>query len=314
MTNLPKIILAALFAASTPHAAAHYHFAAGIVDTIPNNRPDAGEPLIQSGPDPANIIIHLLPRPAGILQQQHCGGYYSVSDISTRTLFPLDDFSLTGLSDGQVEDNDPGHAHTGAWIWAEVTSVTGPPGAHFGFWEVERSAEHDTPTVSFPTNEPTGNYSFVVSEGYDDVEQDPQGHIHGRAWTTDKPGDYAVSFRFVDRSTSGPGGGPWHPPSAIFTLHFKAGPDFQPTGKPVAGSGYVLTWPSRMGIWEPFQTGIVFNVLRTTDPTAGVWTNIGTATGTTAATATFTDPSPPPGKAFYRLAYDWGGTETEASE
>lgn len=305
MNQTIKIIHCLLLAALP--AAAHDHFAAGIVDLNSNNQPDAGEPLGYHGPDLSNRVFHLMPRPVGFRPVQHCGGYYML-DEAVRSLFPNDAFSFVALSDGQEELAGQGHAHTGAFIWVEITSVTGPAGASFGFWETGRSSSSDTPTVSFVANESTDDFAFVLSTGYDAVDQDPFGHIHGRAWTADKPGDYQVSFRFVDLSTSGPDGGPWHPPSESFTLHFQAGPDFQPSLKMVENTGCVLTWPSRMGIWEPYQTGVTFRILRSSSPQAG-WESIGSVIGTTADTASFTDPSPPAGKAFYRIAYDWSSNE-----
>lgn len=301
------VILTVSLALAVLPAAAHDHFAAAITDTNGNHLPDAGEPLRLTWSDPVHPearIYHLLPRPAGV--NQNCGGYYMLQDVYVRTLFPLDEFSFSALSDGQTESDEIDHAHTGSEIWIEITAVTGPAGGSFGFWEAG-TAGSGTPTASFPANAPTGNFAFQISEpipGIDPADQDPFGHVHSRAWTADKPGDYAVSFRFVDRSTTHQGG-PWHPPSAVFTLHFQAGPDFQPVGKRVAGTGYVLTWPSLMGIRNPSQTGIVFKVLRSTSLADDDWKPIGSVTGTTAATVSFTDTAPPPGKAFYRLSYDW---------
>ena len=60
-----------------------------------------------------------------------------------------------------------------------------------------------------------------------------------------------------------------------------------------------------MGIWEPYQTGIKFNVQRSTSLTAADWVTIGAVTGTTAATVTLTDATPPAGTAFYRLSFEW---------
>jgi hypothetical protein len=194
----------------------------------------------------------------------------------------------------------------------EITSVTGPEGGLFGFWEAGRATGDVRPTIAFVTNAPTGNFAFQVSKtipGTDDIDQDPFGHIHGRAWTADRPGDYFVTFQLADRSTTGPDGGSWHTPSENFVFHFKAGPDFQPVGRMEPGSGYVLTWPGQMGIWEPYQTGIVFEILRSTDPAARAWTFLGKVTGTTAATVTFTDTAPPARTAFYRIARAWAGRD-----
>lgn len=280
--------------------AQHAHYAVGFQDMNGNGVADAGEPLRFVGDSGAGKIFHLLARPIG----QPCGGRYMLGD-QPRTLFPNDVFSFVVLSDGQVEAEAPDHPLTGAYVWMEIVSVQGPAGAKFGFWE-EGTSSGPAPTASFVTNQPTGNYRFVLSEGTDDSDQDPAGHIHGRSWTADKPGDYAIGFRLVDLSTSGPGGGSWHTPSPVYTFHFQAGPSFQPTVKKVSNT-YMLTWPSQMGYWttDAQQTGVSFVILRSTSLAPQSWAPIGTVVGTTANTATFTDTSPPNGQAFYRLSYQW---------
>lgn len=278
-------------------ASAHEHFAAGIADTNQNGQPDADEPLQFVGANVSNRIFHLLARPVG----QRCGGHYML-DESPRTLFPTDSFSITAQSDGQYEAVGSHHAHTGAWIWAEIVSVAGPDGAIFGFWEENSNVV----THSLAANQATGNPQFVISEGIDDPEEDPQGHIHGRAWTADKPGDYQVGIRLIDRSTSGPEGGSWHVPSQIHVFHFQTGPGFQPTIQGAPGTSITLTWAGQMGIWqEAGQSGVVFTVQRSANPAANDWQTLGTVTGTTTATLNFIDSAPLPNKAFYRLAYDW---------
>ena len=303
--KLLLIILPAIAVGMLP-SVAHDHFAAGILDTNLNGQPDAGEPLQFVGPSGNNKTFHLLARPVGFRPLQRCGGYYML-DERPRTLFPNDAFSIIALSDGQYDLESPGHAHTGSLICFEIVSVSGPPGAKFGFWDQGVSSYSDIPTVSLTTNEATGNPRFMVSEGIDDAADDPFGHIHGRSWTADKPGDYAVGLRLVDLSTTGPGGGPWHPPSQIYIYHFTAGPEFRVSGQQVTGVGLVLTWPSQMGIWaaDTNQRGILFDVERSSTLAPGSWQKIGTITGTTAPSATFTDSSPPAGTAFYRLNYLW---------
>lgn len=292
--------LALWLVCAAPRAVAHVHFAAGIVDTNGNNQPNAGEPLQIVGLNGTGKTFHLLPRPVG----QRAGGYYML-DERPRSLFPTDAFSFTALSDGQIELAQPGHARTGAWIWMEIVSVAGPPGASFSFWDADTVSAGSTPTMAFAANAPTGGYKFVISEGFDEADQDPQGHIHNRGWTANRPGDYFVGFRLHDLSTSGPGGGPWHAPSQVYTFHFQAGPSFQPVVQKGPG-GAVLTWASQMGISNELgQTGIVFTVQRSTTLAPNGWENLGTVTGTTNATATFTDLTPPAGKAMYRLSYAW---------
>lgn len=313
-----------------PIAHAHEHRAVGFLDMAPENGlPDAGEPLRIIGPDGTGTIHHLRPRALGPQprpEEYHPewrgGGYYYLDerprqiydaagnpalDNQNEPIIADEGFSLVALS-SDPDFPEAGHALPGSWIWCEILSVTGPEGAHFGFWDAQRSYYFDTPTYLLPVNQPTGSPRFVISEGADQADADPYGHIHHRAWTADKPGDYFLTIRFVDLSTNRPGGVPWHAPSASYVYHFRAGPDFTPTGQHVPGAGYVLTWPSQMGISPnayPEESGMVFRILRGTTLAPADWTVVGEVTAGATATATFTDPSPPAGKAFYRLAYDW---------
>ncbi len=54
-------------------------------------------------------------------------------------------------------------------------------------------------------------------------EGDPFGHIHGRRWTTTKPGIYTVGFRAIDTSVNGADGGPIHTPSDVIKIRYQAG-------------------------------------------------------------------------------------------
>lgn len=276
-------------------------------------------------------VFDLLPRPFGFRPTQLCGGYYVLDEVP-RTLDEeatgryLDAFSFAALANGGAEEADPNHAHAGAYLWVKIVSIFGPPGAHFGYWRPGWSFGHDSPSTSFAANQPIpadplilegspalvtaaeASGLFKLSQGFNAAGQDPAGHIHNRSWTADQPGDYFVTYRLVDKSTNRAGGGPWHPPSKDYIFHFRAGPFFQPTPQRIPGTGVVLTWPSLMGILDdedPPQTGVEFTIQRSTTLQANDWQPIGTVTGTTAATATFTDPTPPLGKAFYRLIYSW---------
>ena len=125
----------------------------------------------------------------------------------------------------------------------------------------------------------------------------------------DKPGDYYVGFTFYDMSKNGPSSGPLHTKSQTYYFHFLAGPDFKLTSNRVSSSSVVLTWPSTMGINSgalPAETGVVFTVQRSTTLASGSWTTLGTVTGTTGATATFTaNTISGMTKAFYRIQYPW---------
>lgn len=190
---------------------AHEHIAAGSFD----------------GSHLAFVSGSILPTYHLVANPAKYGGLFSL-DENARTLFPLDGFTFIVLSDGQTDDAQPYHAATGTDVWLQITSVTGPSGATFGFWEADWSDTHTTPTKSFLTNTPTGDFKFELSEPLyfiDPEDQDPYGHIHGRAWTVDQPGDYYVGFTLYDLSTVGPDGGPLYQPSETYTLHFVAVPE-----------------------------------------------------------------------------------------
>ena len=293
--------ISVLLALSVP-SAAHDHYIAGVLDANGNGQYEAGEPLALTGDDGTSNVFHLLPRRTGL----PAGGRY-VLDERARDLFPNDSFAFTVLSDGQYDAPSPQHPRSGAQIWMEIVSVAGPPGATFSFWDENQALVSNQPTRSFPTNLPAGNFAFVLSEGPDAAGEDPHGHIHGRTWTADMPGDYRIGFRLVDRSTNRPGGQPWHAPGATFIWHFKAGPEFQFTGiEKQAGAGVTLVWPSQMGTRTAVnETGVSFQIMRSTTLEPDSWEPVGTVIGTSAATATFTDPNPPTGRALYRLAYSW---------
>ena len=107
----------------------------------------------------------------------------------------------------------------GSFLRAEIVSVSGPEGSHFGFWERGSLA----PTYSIPSGTIDGHFSYAVSDaalGAGAVGGDPFGHLHGRRFTVDKEGDYTVGFRAFDVSINGLGGQAIHTPSDILLIGF----------------------------------------------------------------------------------------------
>lgn len=327
--NYPKLILIILLPLFTQPLFGHEHREVGVVGSGPGGAAAGGEALQFIGADGTDQIHFLRPRglgsgprPSGSHPELRGGGYYYLDELPRRVydlqgnplfenpgepLVASEGFSLVALS-AHPDFPEVGHAHAGALIACEIVSVAGPPGARFGFWGEEVSYTSGTPTFSLSCNQPTGNPRFRISEGTDEADADPYGHIHNRAWTADKPGDYFVTIRFIDISTNRSGGIPWHLPSQNYIYHFKAGPDFTPTGQWVSGVGFVLTWPSQMGISAIAnlpEIGVIFRVLRSSTLVPSEWILMGEVTGTSAKMLNFTDLSPPPAKAFYRLSYDW---------
>lgn len=184
----------------------HTHIGAGAASQTP------GTPLQFSSGYTAGATYHLLAKPVG----QRYGGFYSL-DEQPRPVGSLgwsDYFTFIALSDGQSEEDGPFHAATGSELHMEIVSVTGPAGAHFGFWDENWSHGNVTPTKPFATGQPTGsNNTFILSEPIGDG--DPFGHRHNRGWTADVPGAYVVGFRIFDANAI-------HTPSPIYSFNFQA--------------------------------------------------------------------------------------------
>jgi hypothetical protein len=106
----------------------------------------------------------------------------------------------------------------GSFIFAQIVSVEGPTGGAFSFWDTGAT----TPTIQVQTGTSSTNL-FRLSENDGSPNTDPYGHIHGRRFTATQPGLYAVTFRALDLSTNGPGGGPIQTPSPNLTIYFQAG-------------------------------------------------------------------------------------------
>jgi hypothetical protein len=110
----------------------------------------------------------------------------------------------------------------GSFIVAEITSVEGPDGGAFGFWE----AGAKVPTYSVPvgTTNGTGRIELSdISAGAGLPDADPHGHIHGRQFTLSKPGLYKVGFTLYDVAEYYP----VHSPSDIFYINFASGNRFE---------------------------------------------------------------------------------------
>lgn len=110
------------------------------------------------------------------------------------------------------------HPALGSFVVAEITSVEGPAGGAFGFWE----SGARTPSYSIPSGTTNGTSWFELSDitmGAGLPEADPYGHIHGRQFTLSQPGTYKVGFTLKDIADYYP----VHSDSDIFYITFSAG-------------------------------------------------------------------------------------------
>ena len=110
----------------------------------------------------------------------------------------------------------------GSFIYAQLVGVDGPAGGAFGFWESGAT----NPTIQLACGT-TGTNTWNLSQNNGAAGTDPYGHIHGRRFTATQPGFYTVSFRALDFSTNGTGGGAIHTASDILKIYFQAGINIQ---------------------------------------------------------------------------------------
>lgn len=116
-----------------------------------------------------------------------------------------------------------GHAAPGAHLELVVLGVQGPAGGALGFWDSDGESDAQALTFSVPVGETAGQQRFRLSENDGSPGSDPYGHVHGRRFTTDHPGLYAVTVQLIDTSANGVNGAPLHPPSDPFSFYLQAG-------------------------------------------------------------------------------------------
>jgi hypothetical protein len=131
--------------------------------------------------------------------------------------------TLTALHSMTLGEIDPAAPKPGAFVVAEIVSVSGPAGGEFGFWETNSTT---APAASIPAGATNASFRFDISEaalGAGQPAGDAFGHIHGRRFSATVPGVYTVGFRAYDTSTNGPDGGPIHGMSGLQEIRFQAG-------------------------------------------------------------------------------------------
>lgn len=140
---------------------------------------------------------------------------------------------LTFTTETQVLD-----AASGSDPLMELVSVTGPTRGTFAFWERDAAR----PTWSRPVgwHQSSGDRpSFPVNLGGD-------GHIHGRVFTVDRPGEYQVTFRTADRNAQ-------FQNSSDFIITFRALVP-PPLSIRLSNSHATISFTSRPGLSYDLQT------------------------------------------------------------
>lgn len=157
-----------------------------------------------------------------------------------------------------------GSAALGSWLHAQITSVEGPAGGAFGFWE----AGATEPTIHIPCGSTSTNV-WVISNNNGAPETDPFGHIHGRRFTATKPGIYVVALKSSDRSANGMGGGPIHSDSEILNVYFQA--DFNIASVTRTGEVNTVTFGG--------MAGRNFHLKANSNLSTTNWTSVGSVPG-----------------------------------
>lgn len=134
-------------------------------------------------------------------------------------------FTALGATSNALHNSSPFAASLGAFVELRLETVlSGPVGGTFSFWDHDAIAN---PTYSLGVG--ASGTSLIelsdVSLGAGTVGGDPYGHLHGRRYAVDLPGDYVVGFRLFDTSVNGLGGNPIQSPSDLYLLTFHAVPE-----------------------------------------------------------------------------------------
>ena len=161
----------------------------------------------------------------------------------------------------------------------EVISVIGPQNATFSFWEVGSTTPTWTRATGWNSSQSSAPSFLVIQNG--------DNHLHGRAFSADKPGLYQVTFRAVDESGN-------YSTSANLTITINAQQPPQ-LSISVASGNATLSFASRDGLTYDLQV--------CTDLASGVWTNVTphTRLNGDGSVITMIDAMAGRAKAFYRL-------------
>jgi hypothetical protein len=146
----------------------------------------------------------------------------------------------------------------GARIVGAVTSVSGPAGGEFGFWDTNPASG---PKIVVPAGG-TNTNTFFISDSTGAPGADPFGHIHGRKMSLSRPGVYKVGFKAFDVSTNGHGGGPIHTSSDELIICFQAGVNLIASNQTniiygsIAGRNHILEYSTNLAgtNWTAFAT------------------------------------------------------------
>jgi hypothetical protein len=208
---LPSLAMIGIVANPLPSHAQHAHLNAGATST------NLGSSLLWvNGAD--FIVTSGYVKTLDYTNGGRFAGYYQGG--ITPTALPA-----TALNAGP----DPAAAALGAFLQFSISSLEGPPGGSFGFWE----SGSTNPTLALSPGQVSTNL-WPLTEGDGAPGSDPYGHIHGRRFTATKPGLYKIALRVFETSTNGIAGEPIHTPSSDLPIWFQAGvnvitvePDFE---------------------------------------------------------------------------------------
>jgi hypothetical protein len=208
LTLIASALALAITLLVTPSAQAG-HVYGGLIDTDGNTGLGLGDALSFVNNSTGAVVTG---------ESQGLQSMIFVTVGSQSGLFYADGITFTGLSNGlnwtgaAYRTASPFAATSGSLLQLQIASVTGPTGATFSFWDTEVSLTDPAISYTIGTSGATAYWNLTdltltVGDGVttnptgvNNPPTDPYGHIHGRSFTVDTPGDYTVSYILHDAS------------------------------------------------------------------------------------------------------------------
>lgn len=148
--------------------------------------------------------------------------------------------TFTALHQSSAPDEAPNYnavgALSGSFLTLNLVSISGPAGAKFAFYDEDADVPAWIYQIGAELLEGDGVIALTEMSWFEGEPSDPFGHIHGRTFGVDLPGEYTVTWKLHDTQSGGTG----LLDSSNFTATYLAIPE--PATWLLACAGLLMLW------------------------------------------------------------------------